>query len=225
MVVEPLQDFGFVVRVLNLYAGLGGNRANWEGVEVTAVEYDPKIAEVYHDRFPEDELFVGDAHEFLEKNYSEFDFIWSSPPCQTHSSFRQNINVRFKGTEAKFPDMKLYQEIIFLKHNFESGKWVIENVNPYYDVLIEPSRKLGRHLFWSNFFIEPKVMKHSEKIREAQIPQLQAYHGIDLSNFDIANKRQILRNCVDREIGKHVWDCAKKSSQNIIQLPLFSAVN
>jgi hypothetical protein len=30
------------VRVLNLYAGIGGNRKHWENVEVTAVEYSTK---------------------------------------------------------------------------------------------------------------------------------------------------------------------------------------
>ena len=31
------------MKVLNLYAGIGGNRKLWEDVEVTAVELNPKI--------------------------------------------------------------------------------------------------------------------------------------------------------------------------------------
>lgn len=34
-----------VIRVLNLYAGIGGNRKLWEGVEVTAIEYKQEIAD------------------------------------------------------------------------------------------------------------------------------------------------------------------------------------
>lgn len=68
------------MKVLNLYAGIGGNRKLWTDVEVTAVELDKKVAQVYKDNFPKDEVIVEDAHEFLLKNYKEFDFIWSSPP-------------------------------------------------------------------------------------------------------------------------------------------------
>ena len=45
--------------------------------------------------------------------------------------------------------MSLYQQIIFLDMRFE-GKFVIENVVPYYKPLI-PAKEIGRHLFWSNF--------------------------------------------------------------------------
>jgi DNA (cytosine-5)-methyltransferase 1 len=46
------------VKVLNLYAGIGGNRKLWEDVEVTAVELDPKIAAIYQDFFPEDKVMA-----------------------------------------------------------------------------------------------------------------------------------------------------------------------
>lgn len=43
------------MKVLNLYAGVGGNRKLWpEWVKVTAVEYDPQIAVAYADMHPED---------------------------------------------------------------------------------------------------------------------------------------------------------------------------
>ena len=35
------------MNVLNLYAGIGGNRKYWENVEVTAIEYNEEIANVY----------------------------------------------------------------------------------------------------------------------------------------------------------------------------------
>lgn len=195
------------MKILNLYAGIGGNRKLWGNEhEVTAVEMDENIAAVYKDLFPNDNLIIGDAHQYLLDNFKDFDFIWASPPCQTHSSFRQNIGVRYRGVEPVYPDMKLYQEIIFLQANFE-GLYVVENVNPYYKPLIEPSVKLDRHLFWTNFDIEPREFDRP-KIRSAQIPQLQEFLGYDLSSYKIPNKRQVLRNCVQPKVGKYILDCA-----------------
>ena len=193
------------MRILNLYAGIGGNRLLWPNKhKVTAVENDPEIARVYKDLFPNDLVSITDAHDFLKEWFFDFDFIWSSPPCQTHSSFRQNICVRYRGTEPKYPDMRLYQEILFLQANHK-GKWVVENVKPYYKPLIEPTAVLQRHYFWANFDI-PEVKFKKEKIRTAQIPQLQELHGFDLSGYKLKNKRQILRNCVLPELGKHILE-------------------
>ena len=190
------------MKILNLYAGIGGNRALWADHQITAVEYDDQIAAVYADRFPDDRIVIQDAHQYLLDHYNEFDFIWTSPPCQSHSSFRQNIGVRYRGVKAVYPDMRLYQEIIFLQHNFK-GKWVVENVKPYYDPLIKPSFTLQRHLFWSNFEV-PEKHFDSGVIRNAQIPDLQQLHNVDLSQYNIPNKRQILRNCVIKEVGEWI---------------------
>ena len=186
-----------------MYAGIGGNRKLWgDEHEITAVENNPDIAKIYQDLFPADKVVIGDAHEYLREHYKEFDFIWSSPPCQTHSSFRQNIGVRYRGVKAEYPDMKLYQEILFLQANAKC-KWVVENVKPYYKPLIEPTIILQRHLFWANFPIEDKEFK-KDIIRKAQIPDLQELHGFDLSSYKLPNKRQILRNVVSPELGKYI---------------------
>ena len=193
------------MKILNLYAGIGGNRKLWgDEHEITAVELDQNIAAIYQEFFPNDNVIVGDAHEFLLKHYKEFDFIWASPPCQTHSSFRQNICVRYRGTPAVYPDMKLYQEIIFFQNNY-TGYWLVENVKPYYKPLISPNVELQRHYFWCNFEIPPKVFE-KDKIRTAQIPDLEKMYGVDLKRFKLPNKRQILRNCVKPEIGKHILE-------------------
>lgn len=195
------------MKILNLYAGIGGNRKLWGSEhEITAIEMDENIAAVYKELFPDDKLIIGDAHQYLLDHYKEFDFIWASPPCQTHSSFRQNIGVRYRGVKPVYPDMKLYQEIIFLQANFD-GLYVVENVNPYYKPLIEPSIKLDRHLFWTNIEIEPKEFDRS-KLRSAQIPQLQEFLGYDLSGYKLPNKRQVLRNCVQPDVGKYILECA-----------------
>lgn len=192
------------MKILNLYAGIGGNRKLWgDEHKITAVELDADIAKVYKDLYPNDTVIVGDAHKYLEEHYKEFDFIWTSPPCQTHSSFRQNICVRYRGTPAVYPDMKLYQEIIFLQNNF-NGKWIVENVKPYYKPLIEPVKELQRHLFWCNFDISDKVFE-KDNIRTAQIPDLEKLHGFDLKGYKLSNKRQVLRNCVSPALGNHIF--------------------
>lgn len=187
------------MRILNLYAGIGGNRKLWgDEHQVTSVEYNPAIAAVYADLFPQDELVVGDAHQYLLDHYNEFDFVWSSPPCQSHSSFRFNIGVRYRGVEAKYPDMTLYEEIVFMEYHAKNY-WVIENVVPYYGAMREP-KKIGRHLYWSNFEL-PEAPDLKDNIRGAQIPDLQELHGYDLSGYKLPNKRQVLRNVVSPEIG------------------------
>ena len=187
------------MKILNLYAGIGGNRKLWgEKHEIIAVESNPDIAKIYSDFFPNDKIIISDAHEFLLNNLDGFDFIWSSPPCQTHSSFRKNICVRFRGTKPKYPDMILYEEILLLMHHAKC-KWVVENVMPYYTPLIK-AQQVQRHLIWSNFMIKSNY-KGVDNIRKSQIPDLEKKYGFDLSMYKLKNKRQILRNCVDPQIG------------------------
>ena len=115
------------MKILNLYACLGGNRYKWDevtDVEVTAVEWDEELAKLYQERFPNDKVIVADAHQYLLEHYQEFDLIWSSPPCPTHSRARY-WGFGANGKKPIFPDMKLYEEIIFLQHHCKS-KYVVE---------------------------------------------------------------------------------------------------
>ena len=197
------------MKILNLYSGIGGNRKLWgDEDEITAVEYDAEIAKVYADYFPRDKVIVTDAHEYLLENFMNYDFIWSSPPCQSHSSQRQNLCVRFRGTKPIYPEMNLWQEIIFLQYNCTTN-WVVENVKPYYKPLIEQTAYVQRHCFWSNFDI-PNIELEKDMIRSAQIPQLQALYDYDLDGYKLKNKRQVLRNCVSPKLGLHVYEQMKK---------------
>lgn len=186
------------MRVLNLYAGVGGNRLNWSGHEVTAVELEPDIAAVYSRLFPDDTVVVGDAHQFLLENADRFDFIWSSPPCQTHS--RMMKATRHK--KRRYTDMSLYQEIIFLQH-FYKGLWVVENVKPFYEPLIQPKIN-GRHCYWSNFDVGDFAhTMPSDFINLANLAgkkKMMDWLGIHYEeNIYYGNNHcpvQILRNCV-----------------------------
>ena len=208
------------MKILNLYAGIGGNRKLWgDSHEIMAIEIVPEIAKIYQNFFPKDKVLVEDAHNYLLKHFKEYDFIWSSPPCPTHSVCSHFL----KGQGIiRYPDMKLYEEIILLKH-FYKGKWCVENVKSYYEPLIRP-QEIGRHYFWANFYIRPiaidyiqigtmnrqasKTAQRKAIIREAQIPELTDLHGLDLTGIKLKNKRQVLRNCVLPKIGKHILDCA-----------------
>jgi DNA (cytosine-5)-methyltransferase 1 len=199
------------MKILNLYAGIGGNRKLWSDQhEITAVEYDPAIAGVYKTFFPKDDVIVADAHDFLLQHHAEFDFIWSSPPCQTHSQFRFNIgfkaNRKYRKVTPVYPDMKLYQEIILLK-SYYGGKWVVENTIPYYEPLIA-GIKTGGHIWWSNFPIPP--IDHGSRGHCGNVQSLQKRKMMDLSASDISNKRQILRNCVEPRVGLHVFESVFK---------------
>jgi DNA (cytosine-5)-methyltransferase 1 len=198
------------MKILNLYACLGGNRYKWgDEHEITAVELDPELARMYKERFPSDNVVNGDAHEYLLEHFDEYDFIWSSPPCPTHSLIRYTQHNR-KGFIAKYPDMTLYQEIIFLKHHFK-GKYVVENVVPYYEPLI-PAVRRGRHLYWANFNLPKDLNERAEGIGIIQAGDIQTlcrFHSIDLSGYKGKQRKdQIARNLVDFEVGKSILDAA-----------------
>lgn len=198
---------GREIRFLNLYCGLGGNRKLLpSNVSVTAVELNPEIAKFYADHYPNDKVIVGDAHDYLLNHYQEFDFIWSSVNCPTHSRARfwAAKGGKFK---AVFPDMKLYEEILFLDNYFD-GKWTVENVKPFYTPLITPKAEIGRHLFWSNFRISKTDFVEAD-IKDGNIGEWQALHGIDISGYKFSTRKdKLLRNCVHPELGLHVFNCA-----------------
>nr|WP_314865241.1 DNA cytosine methyltransferase [uncultured Flavobacterium sp.] len=214
------------MKILNLYAGIGGNRKLWgEEHDITAVEFNEEIAMIYKDLFPNDNVIIADAHQYLLDHYMEFDFIWSSPPCPTHSRMRYTCTKQDQKTreklEVKYVDMKLYQEIILLDKYFE-GKYVVENVIPYYTPLI-PAKKLGRHLFWSNFNIG-SFEKKTKSIRGNSMSVLQDQRGFDLSKYKIKHRKDtILLNCVDSELALYILECALNiiPKNDLTQIQLF----
>tara|TARA_R110000851_G_scaffold52476_1_gene124888 strand:+ start:282 stop:947 length:666 start_codon:yes stop_codon:yes gene_type:complete len=205
------------MKVLNLYACLGGNRYKWDEVaeeagielQVTAVELDPELAKLYQERFPNDTVIVADAHQYLLDHYKEYDFVWSSPPCPTHSRARF-WGFGANGKNPVYPDMKLYGEIIFLEHHFK-GQYVVENVKPYYEPMFNPSER-DRHLYWSNFNI-PQILSVRNDVAtqrpKNEVNLLCEFHDIDLSTYKgTQRKDKIARNLVDYEAGRTIFETA-----------------
>ena len=200
------------IKMLNCYAGIGGNvkLLDRNNADITAVEINPKIAECYKKLFPNDNVIIADAHEYLRQHFREFDFIWASPPCPTHSVLQLSHS---NDKDLKYPDMTLYQEIILL-NQFYKGNWIIENVKPYYNPLIQPSFSIGRHLFWSNKFLlvnqfTNTYKKDVSRDKKEYLAENMGFNIKILENrgFDV---RKVLRNCVQPEIGKYIFDIITK---------------
>ena len=217
------------MKILNLYACLGGNRYKWDEVaeeagikiDVTAVELDPELARMYGERFPNDEVIIGDAHAFLLDRFDDYDFIWSSPPCPTHS--RLNSMILKNTGKVRYPDMKLYQEIIILK-TWSKCKFVVENVIPYYPLLID-GHKRDRHIYWTNFSLPNDLGDRKKKdLTKMSVKGLSEFHEIDLSNYKGSQpKDKIAKNLVDYEAGRTIFETALGiiKKKNVKQTELF----
>ena len=195
------------MKILNLYAGIGGNRKLWgDNHDITAIEINQDIAGIYKHNFPHDKVIITDAHQYLLNHYQEYDFIWSSPPCPTHSK------LCFSQPTKRYADMSFYQEIILLQNWFK-GKWVIESVIPYYEYLIKPTFILGRHPFWSNFNVDKKDFKNID-ISRSTAEELSEYLGMPIPRIKAT---LLLRNCVEPTMGKHIFNMAFNEQQQTLK--------
>jgi DNA (cytosine-5)-methyltransferase 1 len=212
------------MKILNLYACLGGNRYKWDEVadiQVTAVELDPEAARLYQERFPNDTVIVADAHQYLLDHFKEFDFIWSSPPCPSHSRARF---ARRNTTTPIYPDLKLYEEVLFLENYFE-GKYCVENVIPYYEPLIH-AQKRGRHLYWTNFILPNDLGERKSSIMEGkdEVKRWCKFHDFNFTKYKGEQRvDKMARNLVDYEVGKTILETALNivRKSNAVQTQLF----
>lgn len=203
------------MKILNLYAGIGGNRKLWgNDHDITAIEYDEKIAEIYKENYPNDKVIVTDAHQYLLEHFREYDFIWTSPPCPSHSKIRKQLAIKKKkdGTTYEqnkpiYPDMRLYEEILFLQGYFK-GYYCVENVVSWYDPLIKPI-KIGRHYFWTNINVPNKNFELRGSFDN--IKQLSNKMGYNIDSWKNVNKKLLLRNCVEPEVGLYILQCIDKT--------------
>jgi DNA (cytosine-5)-methyltransferase 1 len=227
---------GSVYKILNLYACLGGNRYKWDEVskekgieiEVTAVELDNELAKLYQERFPNDTVIIADAHQYLLDNFKKFDFIWSSPPCPSHSKVRVTQKTR-ESFNFLYPDMKLYEEVIFLD-NFFDGKYVVENVTPYYEPLIQ-AKKRGRHLYWTNFNLPNNINERKLDgilcAMDNEIETLCNFHDYDFRKYKGEQRLdKVARNLVDYEAGRTIFETVLgiEKKKNVQQVSIFDAI-
>ena len=106
--------------------------------------------------------------------------------------------------------MKLYEEILFLQTHFK-GKYVVENVIPYYEPLIQ-AQKRGRHLYWTNFKL-PSVVSERDKAKissgKNEVNNLCDFHDYDFRKYEGEQRTdKIARNLVDYEAGKTIFATA-----------------
>lgn len=197
------------MKIFNGFAGLGGNSMFWQEHQVIAVEENEKIAAVYEKLHPNHDVIIGDAYEYFKNNHDRFDFAWFSPPCQKHSRMMKATRHKV----ADYPDFRLYELITFLQHFFK-GDWVVENVVPYYEPLIQPSKKVGRHLFWSNFSFDVEEVKQPKGfITKSNLQgkqEMMDWLGMQFDEVIYYKGNhcpvQVLRNCVHPMIGKQILD-------------------
>jgi DNA (cytosine-5)-methyltransferase 1 len=162
-------------------------------------------------------VIVADAHQYLLDHYADgWDFIWSSPPCPTHSTTNWFLNAQ---GVIRYPDMCLWQEILLMV-NFCETKYCIENVKSYYQPLIIP-QEIGRHYYWANFIISPKEFidqigrfngENQARNRSYKLDKI----GFNLDKYSIKDKDGLLRNCVLPELGLHIFNMAFKHKQSTL---------
>ncbi len=215
------------MKILNLFCGIGGNRTLWGNKhEITAVEHNQQIAMIYLKRFPNDIVIIGDAIDYLEQHYKEFDFIWASPPCQTHTT------MCVMNKKKQVPDLRsLYGIIIFIE-TWSDTLYCVENVIPHYGWLRKPTILINRHPYWSNFpiykkefervFLEHKTVDDNGHIHIHTVPyrDLAKDFNVDLSLLEGLKskmKRTVLRNCVHPEVGKYILDSITNTKQISIE--------
>jgi len=114
---------------------------------------------------------------------------------------------------------EIYGLKIWLDWNFQ-GKYVIENVQPYYKTPIEPTARIDRHVFWSNFKIRPRRFREKRKghgsLENSHIMRDNKEKLITIAMLDDVKEHvlcltkrlglQIIRNCVDPRIGEYILE-------------------
>ena len=204
------------LKILDLFAGFGGTTRGLQkwldenniSYEYYAIDIDKQTLKVHKYWNKKSIVIQRDAYTFTKDELREYDFIWASPPCQSHSR-AQVIWKRRK------PDMRLYTLICKLH---QVGKpFIVENVVPYYKPPIMWDYKIDRHIFWTNLDLsDVRVNIKRKPIYKMSLHELAEYHGIPYKYVRIykGDKRQALRNIVNWRIS---YAIAKQVFPQIIQ--------
>lgn len=120
-------------------------------------------------------------------------------------------------TKPIYPDLKLYEEILFLQ-NYFTGKYCVENVIPYYEPLIQ-AQKRGRHLYWTNFVLPANINERkflglcqrtkTNKYQGNELDGLCEFHNYDFTKYEGEQSViKMARNLVDYEAGRTILETA-----------------
>jgi len=213
------------MKLLNLFAGIGGNRRTWSNYQITSVELDANICNLYQELYPQDTIINEDVFTFLRNknnNIDQYDLIWASP---THS----HMQVFTRHNEKLQPIPRLDQIIgliLWLQRNYK-GKFVVENVIPWYGIIPLDQYAiynvvLDRHIFYSNFLIRKKEFKSRGSnghgkiggLMRMNLDQLLEFHQIPIEIVPKLFGKQsahhdhlkILRNCCNYQLGQYILD-------------------
>lgn len=214
------------MKILNLFAGLGGNRQNWNGHSIISIEINPGVAKLYQELYPDDIVLNMDVFDYLrekENNLKDFDFIWASPPCQSHSHMQ--LFTRHNNNYPPIPRLDQTIGLIIWLNKFYNNKFVVENVIPWYGLIDLRFNnifkvKLDRHIFYSNFKIQSKKFRSRGSEGHGKIGGLMRMKGSELCNFhnlDISiidklkglqesgnDHLKVLRNLCNSELGDYI---------------------
>lgn len=90
---------------------------------------------------------------------------------------------------------------------------MIENVKPYYTPFVNPTIELERHLFWSNFVINKFKLEDTNR-KHRNIEAGTVVYGFNISTYKVNNKRAVLRNCVNPDLGLYIFEQAQGIIRN-----------
>ena len=196
------------MKILNLYAGIGGNRKLWEGHDVTAVEFDPNIAAIYKSHFPEDEVIVGDAHEILLTSLDSFDFIWCADGLWLGSIKEGFI------AEEPYAIIDEMVRITKNKGTIAIVFWSSQKILPGYPLIessLNATLTANRALYPG---MEPELhfMKASSWLKKAGLQNIQSRtFASDIKNFPL-NLASMFWGRAEQEVSPEVWGKYKKIS-------------
>jgi len=210
-----------VIRILDLFCGLGGVARGFQRYlieheiefEYHAVDNNPQILRAHKFLNPYSKTFYRDAWSFTDEELLSYDFVWASPPCETHSTLMCYYNRNSK--KWKPPDMRLWE---LISHLFKLGvPFVVENVRPYYGFPILPTARAGRHYLWSNLALKSVEANHPkfEDIKD-DTKRLLVYHTVPRAIVKVLRGRKLrdaLRDMMH-------WKLAYKIAEQVIPMLL-----
>lgn len=188
------------IKFLNTFAGVGGNTEllDRDKFEVTHIELYSKPTRYLEENFPNDIVLRKNAWRYIPENFRDYDIVWASPSCKTHSRARVfQLSDRYVNGNFELPDERLWMLIKWLKVFGSRMIWIVENVIPFYTSIEIPTALVGRHLVWSNKRIGDKSFEADQIIYKQK------------GSFD--------RDRMNPEIGKYIIEQAINDKQTSLE--------